>query len=65
MKVSCEKCGSEDWKMTINEISVRGGNIVHSALKCEGCGMVYPLQELAKGRGGHVSKDAVISMLSG
>jgi hypothetical protein len=67
MKISCEKCGSEDWKMTIYELVIGGGfasgNVVYSAMKCEGCGMVYPLQELAKGKGSHVSKDTIISML--
>lgn len=69
MKVSCEKCGSEDWKMTIHEIVVGGGgfgggSVVYTAMKCEGCDMVYPLQELAKGKGKRVSKEAVIDMLT-
>jgi len=63
MKVSCESCGGEDWKLVIYQMSVPGGGVVYSAMKCEGCGMVYPLQELAKGRGMSVSKDAVIGML--
>ncbi|MGY5865368.1 MAG: hypothetical protein RTV41_12255 [Candidatus Thorarchaeota archaeon] len=54
--------------MTIHEIVVGGGgfgggSVVYSAMKCEGCGMVYPLQEVAKGKGRRVSKDAVIGML--
>ncbi|MHA2027510.1 MAG: hypothetical protein ACW98U_16550 [Candidatus Thorarchaeota archaeon] len=54
--------------MTIHEIVVGGGgfgggSVVYSAMKCDGCGMVYPLQEVAKGKGRRVSKDAVIGML--
>ena len=49
--------------MVIHELQVPGGGVVYSALKCENCGMVYPLQELAKGRGMSVSKDSVIAML--
>lgn len=63
MKISCDDCGSEEWKMVIHEIKVPGGGVVYSAIKCENCGMVYPLQELAKGRGMSVSKDSVIGML--
>jgi uncharacterized Zn finger protein len=63
MKITCEMCESEDWKMVIHKISAGGGGVIHSALKCEGCGMVYPLQELAKGVGRQVSKEAVIGML--
>jgi uncharacterized Zn finger protein len=63
MKISCESCGTEDWKMVIHEVRVPGGGVVYSAMKCENCGMVYPLQELAKGRGMQVSKDSVIGML--
>ncbi len=57
-------CGNEEWKMVIYEMSLGGvGGVVYSALKCESCGMVFPLQELAKGRGRQVSKDTVIGML--
>jgi uncharacterized Zn finger protein len=63
MKIVCEMCGSEEWKMTIHEMNVVQGSVIYSAMKCEGCGMVYPLQELAKGIGMHVSKESVISML--
>ncbi|MFW9788141.1 MAG: hypothetical protein ACFFE2_13250 [Candidatus Thorarchaeota archaeon] len=49
--------------MVIHELHVAGGVVIHSAMKCEGCGMVYPLQEVAKGRGVSVSKEAVIGML--
>ncbi len=65
MKISCESCGGEEWKMTIHQVNVPGGSVVYSAMKCEGCGMVYPLQEVAKGRGMGVSKDTVIGMLKG
>jgi hypothetical protein len=68
MKVSCEMCGSEDFKMTIHEVVVGGGgfgggSVVYSAMKCEGCGMIYPFQELAKGKGRRASRDQVIAML--
>lgn len=63
MKISCEACGAEDWKIVIHEVKVPMGEIVYSAMKCEDCGMVYPLQELAKGRGMSVSKDSIIAML--
>jgi len=33
--------------------------VTYSALKCKGCGMIYPLQELGK----NVKKEAVVSML--
>ncbi|MFW9932246.1 MAG: hypothetical protein ACFFDR_06280 [Candidatus Thorarchaeota archaeon] len=35
------------------------GKSRYSALKCESCGSIYPLQELGK----NVSKDAITSML--
>ena len=63
MKVSCESCGGEDWKMVIRDVHVPGGVVIYSAMKCENCSMVYPLQEVAKGRGRSVSKDTVIGML--
>jgi len=63
MKISCESCGAEDWKMVIHEIRLPMGEVVYSAMKCENCGMVYPLQEVAKGRGMGVSRDSVIGML--
>ena len=49
--------------MVIHEVQVPGGGVIYSAMKCENCDMVYPLQELAKGRGMRVSKDSVIGML--
>ena len=63
MKISCESCGAEDWKMVIHSVKLPVGEVVYYAMKCENCDMVYPLQELAKGRGMGVSKDSVISML--
>ena len=63
MKISCESCGSEDWKMVIHEVRVPGGVVIYSAMKCDSCEMVYPVQEVAKGRGMQVSKDTVIGML--
>jgi len=65
MKISCESCGNEDWQMVIHKVNIGGGGVVYSAMKCENCGMVYPLQELAKGQGMSVSKDRVIGMLKG
>ena len=49
--------------MVIHEVKLPVGEVVYSAMKCENCGMVYPLQELAKGRGMGVSKDSVVGML--
>ena len=49
--------------MVIHEVRVPGGGVIYSAMKCEGCGMVYPLQEVAKGQGMRISKDSVIGML--
>ena len=49
--------------MVIHEVRVPGGGVIYSAMKCENCGMVYPLQEVAKGRGMQVSNDSVIGML--
>ena len=49
--------------MVIHQVKLPMGEVVYSAMKCENCGMVYPLQELAKGRGMSVSKDSVIGML--
>ncbi len=49
--------------MTIHQVNVPGGSVIYSAMKCGSCGMVYPLQEVAKGRGRGVSKDTVIGML--
>ncbi|MHA1769253.1 MAG: hypothetical protein ACTSV3_05315 [Candidatus Thorarchaeota archaeon] len=63
MKITCESCGSEEWKAVIHEMKFGPGGIVYSALKCESCGMVYPLQELAKGAGMRMSKETVRAML--
>ena len=49
--------------MVIHDVHVPGGVVIYSAMKCENCSMVYPLQEVAKGRGRGVSKDTVIGML--
>lgn len=63
MKISCEMCGNEDWKLVIHKMSLGKGGVIYSALKCESCDMVYPLQELAKGIGRQVNKETVIGML--
>lgn len=63
MQISCERCNSERWALVIHEINAGMGTVVYSALKRENCGMVYPLQEPAKGRGMGVSKDAIVRML--
>ncbi|MFW9921369.1 MAG: hypothetical protein ACFFED_17345 [Candidatus Thorarchaeota archaeon] len=59
MEISCGSCGNGNWKVKIFEMRVMGQSIVYSALKCESCGSIYPLQELGK----NVSKDAITSML--
>jgi len=45
MRIICEECGSEDWKIKIHDArKSRGfGEQIYSALQCENCGMVYPL----------------------
>jgi hypothetical protein len=63
MTTSCESCGSEDLSLVIHEVRLGIGNVVYSALKCSGCKVIYPLQELAKGTGAQVRKDAIVSML--
>ncbi len=63
MQISCESCNSERWSLVIHELNAGMGTVIYSALKCENCGMVYPLQELAKGRGMSVSKEAIVRML--
>lgn len=63
MSIECEECGSERVILTIHEIRMGRGQVVYSAMKCKNCGMVYPLQELAKGMGMGVSKDRIVAML--
>jgi uncharacterized Zn finger protein len=46
MKIKCEECESEDWKIVIHSVTGRGLNAIYSALKCTKCGMVYPLEKL-------------------
>ncbi|MHA1588414.1 MAG: hypothetical protein ACTSV9_06540 [Candidatus Thorarchaeota archaeon] len=59
MEIECENCGETDWVLTIHEMRVMRRSILYSALKCKGCGMAYPLQELGK----NVKKESVVSML--
>jgi len=59
MEIECENCGGTDWVLTIYEMGVMGRVVMYSALKCKGCGMTFPLQELAK----NVKKETVVSML--
>ncbi len=59
MEIECENCGGTDWVLTIYEMRVMGRSVTYSALKCKGCGMTYPLQELGK----NVKKETVVSML--
>ncbi|TXT56120.1 MAG: hypothetical protein BAJATHORv1_30506 [Candidatus Thorarchaeota archaeon] len=48
MELTCEQCNGDKWKMVLHELRVMGQSIVYSAIKCDGCGMVYPLAELGK-----------------
>ncbi len=59
MKIECENCGGTDWVLSIYEMRAIRRTMVYSALKCKGCGINYPLQELGK----NVKKETVISML--
>lgn len=45
--------------MTIYEMKVFGQTSIYTAVKCETCGMVYPLTQLAKNQ----AKETVIGML--
>ncbi|MBN2228659.1 MAG: hypothetical protein JW779_03625 [Candidatus Thorarchaeota archaeon] len=47
MKIICEECESEDWKIKLHEIDNRGLKAYYVALECTTCGMVYPLEKLA------------------
>ena len=47
------------WKMKLHELGIMGQSVVYSALECESCGAVYPLQELGK----NTSNEAIASML--
>jgi uncharacterized Zn finger protein len=59
MELRCDSCNGDKWKMTIYEMKVFGQNSIYTAVKCETCGMVYPLTQLAKNQ----PKDTVIGML--
>ena len=59
MEIKCESCGNSNWKLKLHEMRVMGQSVVYSALECEGCGAVYPLQDLGK----NTSKEAIASML--
>ncbi|MBD3405669.1 MAG: hypothetical protein GF411_06005 [Candidatus Lokiarchaeota archaeon] len=48
MEITCEQCDGDKLKLVLHELHVMGQSIVYSAIKCEGCGMVYPLAELGK-----------------
>lgn len=63
LTIKCSECNSEDLAMTVFEMKSGIGVVVYSAIKCNQCGMVYPLQELGKGRSGMVNKDIAHSML--
>jgi hypothetical protein len=58
-EIKYENCGGTDWVLTIYELGVMGRIVTYFALKCKGCGMAFPLQELAK----NVKKETVVSML--
>lgn len=59
MEIECKECNESQFELTIHELGVMGQKIVYSALKCKGCGMVYPLAELGR----NVSKASIASML--
>ncbi len=47
MEITCEVCDGTNWKMTIHEFKRKsmGAKLlwIYSALKCDSCGMVYPI----------------------
>ncbi len=53
------KCDGTQLKMTIYEMKVFGQTSIYSAAKCEDCGMVYSLTQLAKNQ----PREAVVGML--
>jgi uncharacterized Zn finger protein len=59
MEIKCESCGNTNWKIKLHEMRIMGQSVVYSALECEGCGAVYPLQDLGK----NTSKETIASML--
>ncbi len=65
MTIKCSECNGDDLSMIIFEMNRRMAVVVYSAIKCNKCGMVYPIQELGKGGRGMVNKDIVTSMLRG
>ena len=48
MEVKCENCDGTSWKAILHEIRMFGQNVIYSAIKCDGCGAVYPLAQLGK-----------------
>ena len=60
MEIECENCGGTDWVLSIHEMRAMRRTMAYSALKCKGCGMTYPQQELGK----NVKKETIVSMLS-
>ena len=60
MEIECENCGGTNWVLSIYEMRAMRRTMAYSALKCKGCGMTYPLQELGK----NVKKETIVSMLS-
>lgn len=64
MRIKCESCGSEEWTISLHEIKIqRFMSAILSVLKCDSCGMVYPLQNVSAGMGGRMSRDNIIAML--
>ena len=59
MEIACESCGNSKWTMKIYEMRVMGQTVVYTALKCNECGMNYPLQELGK----NMSKESIAHVL--
>ncbi len=59
MDITCESCGNVKWTMRLFEMRVKGQSLVYTALKCNECGMNYPLQKLGK----NMPKKSIASVL--
>ena len=59
MEIACESCGNSKWTMKLFEMRLKGQNIVYTALKCNECGINYPLQKLGK----NMSKKSIANVL--
>jgi len=61
LELKCNSCDGNIWNVTIFEIKILGQNVIYSTIKCDGCGMVYPLAQLGKNQ----SRGSVMEMLRG